>query len=78
MSVRSTVLAASFVALSLGLRRRRAGKDRVATASATSPTDTAPTTPTNLRITASGPNSISLAWNAASRQLEQLVVLRAA
>ena len=59
MSVRSTVLAASVVALSLTFAAAasawRAPSDR-----------TSPTTPTNLRITASGPNSISLAWNAAT------------
>jgi hypothetical protein len=59
MSVRSTVLAASVVALSLVFAAAasawRAPSDR-----------TSPTTPTNLRITATGPNSISLAWNAAT------------
>ena len=59
MSVRTTVLAASVVALSLTFAAAasawRAPSDR-----------TSPTTPTNLRITASGPNSISLAWNAAT------------
>lgn len=55
MSVRKTVLAASILALSLVFSAASAAgaRDR-----------TPPTTPTNLRITASGPNSISLAWNA--------------
>jgi chitodextrinase len=60
MSVRSTVLAASVAALSLVFYVAAASAGR-------GPSDrTSPTTPTNLRITASGPNSISLAWNAAT------------
>ncbi len=55
MSIRSASLVATVVTLSLVFD--------VATAAA--PRDrTAPTTPTNLRITATGPSSISLAWNA--------------
>jgi Fibronectin type III domain len=57
MSVRRTALATTVLALSLVL----------AAASGAGPRDrTAPTTPTNLRITASGPDSISLAWNAST------------
>jgi hypothetical protein len=57
MSVRRTALATTVLALSLVL----------AAASGAGPRDrTAPTTPANLRITASGPDSISLAWNASS------------
>ena len=59
MSVRRTVWAASVLVISLVLiGAAPAGKK---------PTDkTPPTTPTNLRITASGPASISLAWNAST------------
>ena len=57
MSVRRTALAWTILALSLVF----------AAASGAGPRDrTAPTTPTNLRITASGPDSISVAWNASS------------
>jgi len=56
MSVRRTAVVATVLALSWVFS---------AAAAAGPPRDrTAPTTPTNLRITASGPNSISLAWNA--------------
>ncbi len=60
MSVRSTALAVTVIALALVVN--------LATASAArAPRDrTAPTTPTNLRITASGPTSISIAWNAST------------
>jgi len=57
MSVRRTALAGGILALALIF----------AATSGAGPRDrTAPTTPTNLRITASGPDSISLAWNASS------------
>jgi chitodextrinase len=59
MSARTTVLAASVLALalvfSLTTAEARATSDR-----------TAPTTPTNLRITSTGPTSISLAWDAST------------
>lgn len=57
MSVRSTALAAFVLALSLVFNA----------AAGAAPRDrTPPTTPTNLRITATGPTSISLAWNAST------------
>src|SRR5687767_10024174 len=58
MSTRTTVLAACVLALSLVftlVAEARPPRDR-----------SAPTTPTNLRITATGPTSISLAWNAST------------
>ena len=59
MSVRSTVLAASAFVLALVFVAGTPAKPP------TSPGDKqSPTTPTNLRITASSPTSISLAWNA--------------
>jgi chitodextrinase len=55
MSVRRTALAATVLALTLVF----------AATSGAGPRDrTPPTTPTNLRITAAGPDSISLAWDA--------------
>ena len=57
MSVRTMALAA--LVLTLGLVFSGA-------ASAVSRDRTPPTTPTNLRITATGPTSISLAWNAST------------
>jgi chitodextrinase len=60
MSVRSTVLAASVVALSLVFYAAAASAGRA-------PNDrTPPTAPTSLRITASTSTSISLAWNAST------------
>ena len=60
MSVRSTVLAASVVVLSLVFYVAAASAGRA-------PSDrSAPTAPTTLRITGSTPTSVSLAWNAST------------
>jgi chitodextrinase len=57
MSVRTTLLAATALALVFGVTaaQARAPRDR-----------TPPTAPSNLRITATGPTSVSIAWNASS------------
>jgi chitodextrinase len=63
MSVRSTALAASVVALALVFISAAPGKRPPPPP----PSDQSPpTTPSGLRITATGPTSISLAWNASS------------
>lgn len=62
MSVRSTAWAAFVLAFSLVF----IGAAPAAKKPPQPGDRTAPTTPTNLRITASGPNSISLAWNAST------------
>lgn len=63
MSVHRTALAASVLVLALVVISGAVAKRPPPPP----PSDqTPPTTPTNLRITASGPNSISLAWNAST------------
>jgi chitodextrinase len=63
MSVRSTALAASVLVLALVFSSAASAKRPPPPP----PSDkTSPTTPTNLRITATGPTSLSLAWNAST------------
>ena len=60
MPVRRTVLATAVLLLSLVFYAAAAAAGRP-------PSDrTPPTTPTNLRLTVNGPNSVSLAWNAST------------
>ena len=64
MSVRTTALAASVLVLALVFSSAAPAKRPSPPPPASDKTP--PTTPTNLRITASGPTSVSLAWNAST------------
>src|SRR5215208_4256327 len=69
MSARSTVLAATVLALAFVVVSGAAAKKPVPPPPPPPPPPgdaSAPSTPTNLRITATGPTSISLAWDAST------------
>ena len=65
MSVRSTVLAGSVIALALVFSSGASAK-RPQPPPPPPPSDQAPTAPTNLRLTVNGPYSVTLAWDASS------------